>query len=75
MSIDYSIASISLFKIDVLLSSESIWFGAKITRIEPDDKIELKRVFGLLYLSLGQYLSSGKVLKVFIIYNNVNRID
>jgi len=42
--------------------------------MEPDDKVELREVLGLLYLPLGQYLGSGKILKVFIVCNNVNRI-
>ena len=42
--IDCGVASISLFRIDVPLSSESIQFGAKITRTEPDDKVELRDV-------------------------------
>jgi len=44
MRVDYGIASILPFRIDILLSSESIWFGSKITRSEPDDKVELREV-------------------------------
>ena len=62
MRVDYSTASIPLFRIDILLSSESIQFGTKITRTEPDNKIELREIFGP-YLSLDQYLGSKKVLK------------
>ena len=58
MRIDCGIASIPPFRIDVPPSSESIWFGAKMTRVE----------------SLGQYLGSRKILKVFIICNNINGI-
>jgi len=72
--VDCGVASISLFRIDILLSSESIWFGAKITRTEPDDKVELREVLRLLHLPLDQHLGSRKVLKVFMIYNNINRI-
>ena len=61
--VDCSIASIPLFRIDILLSSESIQFDTKITRIEPDNKIELREILGLLCLPLGQHLSSRKVLK------------
>jgi len=64
----------SLFRIDIPIFSESIQFDTKTTRMEPDDKVELREVFGLPYLSLGQHLSSGKVLKVFVICNNVNEI-
>jgi len=72
--VDCGIASIPLFRINVLLSSESIWFSAETTRTEPDDKVELEEVLGLLCLPLGQYLGSRKILKVFIIHNNVDRI-
>ena len=42
--VDYGIASILLFRIDILSSSESIQFCAKMTRVEPDDKVELGEV-------------------------------
>ena len=71
--IDCSIASIPPFRVDVLLSSESIQFGAKTTRMEPDDKVKLREILGPLHLPLSQYLGSRKILKVFIICNNINR--
>jgi len=74
VEVDCSIASISLFRIDVSLFSKSIWFGAKTTRTEPDDKIELREVLRPLHLSLGQHLGSGKILKVFMTCNNINGI-
>jgi len=73
--VDYSVASIPPFRIDILSSSKSIWFGAEMTRAEPDDKIELGEVLGLLRLPLGQYLSSRKILKVLMIHNNIDGID
>jgi len=73
--VDYGIASIPPFRIDVPLSSESIWFCAKTTRAEPDDKIELGKILRLLRLPPGQYLGSRKILKVLMIRNNVNGID
>jgi len=42
--VDCSVASIPSFRIDVPSFSESIWFGAKITRAEPNDKVELGEV-------------------------------
>jgi len=42
--VDCGIASIPLFRIDIPSSSESIQFCAKITRVEPDDKVELGEV-------------------------------
>jgi len=72
--VDYGIASISFFRINVSLFSESIWFGAKMTRVEPDNKIELEEVLGPPHLPLGQHLGSRKILKVFIIHNNIDGI-
>jgi len=73
--VDYGVASIPPFRIDVLLSSESVWFGAKMTRAEPDDKVELRKILRLPYLPLGQHLGSRKILKIFMIHNNINGIS
>jgi len=51
--VDCGIASIPLFRIDILLSSESIQFSAKMTRAEPDNKIKLEEVLRPLCLPLG----------------------
>ena len=72
--VDYGIASISPFMIDIPLFSESIQFGAETTRVKPDDKIELGEVLGPPCLLLGQYLGSRKILKVLMIHNNIDRI-
>ena len=74
VGVDCSIASIPLFRIDILLFNKSIWFGAKMTRTELNDKIELGKVLGPPRLPPGQYLGSRKILKVFMICNNVNEI-
>jgi len=42
--VDCGIASILLFRIGIPLSSESIRFSTKTTRIEHDDKVELGEV-------------------------------
>jgi len=75
VKVDYGIASISLFRVNIPLSSESVWFGAKITRMEPNDKIELEEILRPSHLPLGQHLGSRKVLKIFIIHYNINGID
>jgi len=75
MRVDYGIASIPLFMIDVPPSYKSIRFGAKTTKAEPDDKVELGEVLGLPYLPLSQHFGSRKILKVFIIHNNVDGIN
>ena len=71
---DYGIAHIPPFRIDIPLSSESIGFGVKTIKTESDDKIELREIFRPPHLPLGQHLGSGKVLKVFMICNNVDEI-
>ena len=45
-----------------------------MTRAESDGKVELRKVLGPLYLPLGQYLGSRKILKVFMICNNIDGI-
>jgi len=74
VKVDYSIASIPPFRIDVLSSSENIQFCTKATRTEPDDKVELGEVLRPLCLPPDQYLGSRKILKVLMVYNNVDRI-
>ena len=60
---------------NTLLFSESIQFGTKMFRTEYNDKIELREILELLQLSLDQHLDSKKILKIFIIYNNIDRKD
>ena len=72
--VDCGIASISPFRIDIPSSSKSIQFGAKMTRVEPNDKVKLGEVLGPLHLSLDQYLGSRKILKILIICNNIDGI-
>ena len=74
MVVDCGIANIPSFKIDVPSFNESIQFGAKTTRAEPNNKIELREVLRPLCLPLSQYLGSRKVLKIFVIHNNIDRI-
>ena len=50
--VNCSIASIPPFGIDILLSSESVWFGAEMTRMELNDKFELRKILGPLCLPL-----------------------
>ncbi len=74
IGVDCSIANILFFRIDIPSSSESIRFCAETTRTEPDDKVELEKVLRLPRLPLGQYLGGRKILKVFMICNNVDGI-
>ena len=75
MKVDCGIASIPPFRIDVLLFSESIWFSAEMTRAESDNKVELREILRPLHLSPGQYLDGRKILKVFMIHNNIDGIS
>ena len=72
--VDCGIASISSFRINVPSSSESIRFCAEMTRVEPDNKVELGEVLRPLCLPLDQYLGSRKILKILMIHNNVDGI-
>jgi len=74
MRVDCGVASIPLFRIDIPLSSESIWFCTEMTRAEPYDKVELGEVLGPPHLPLDQYLGSRKILKVLMICNNIDWI-
>jgi len=49
--------------------------GAEMTRIEPNDKVELEEVLRPPCLPLGQDLGSRNILKVFMIHNNVDGIS
>ena len=73
--VDCGIVSIFPFRIDIPLFSESIQFGAKITRAEPDDKVELGEVLRPPHLPSDQYFGSREILKVLMICNNVDGID
>ena len=75
MRVDCGVASIPPFRIDVPLSSESIWFGTKMTRTESDDKVKLGEVLRSPYLLSDQHLDSKKILKILMIHNNINKID
>jgi len=50
VKVDCGIASISPFRIDVPLFSKNVQFGVKTTRIESNDKVELKEILRLLCL-------------------------
>jgi len=72
--VDYGIASIPPFRIDVPSSSKSIQFCAKTTRVEPDNKVELGEILRPPRLPPGQYLGNKKILKVLMIRNNIDGI-
>ena len=68
MRVDYNIASIPFFRIDVLPSSKSIQLGAKMSRIEPDNKyFSTTKMLIQRQVWWSKYLTQFN-LKVFIIY-------
>ena len=69
---NYGIVSIPPFRINILSSSESIQFGVKMTKTKPGNKIELREIFRSPHLLSSQHLGSRKILKVFMIHNNVD---
>jgi len=75
VGVNCDIANIPPFRVNIPLFSESIQFGAKTNRTELDGKVELRKILRPLCLSLDQHLGSGKVLKAFVICNNVNEMD
>ena len=50
--VNCGIVNILSFRINILLSSESIRFGTKMTRVESDNKVELGEVLRLPCLPL-----------------------
>jgi len=52
VSVDYDVSSISSFKIDVLLSSQSIYFSAEMFRAGLDNKVKLQKVYSDYYICL-----------------------
>ena len=72
VKVDCSIASIPPFRIDVPLSSESILFSAKMTRVGPDDKVELGEVLGPLCYDLKLKVSSNKTT---LVLSNTRELD
>ena len=69
--VDLSVLTIPLFRVDVPLSSEHVWFPTKFPQPEPDDKVELGEVFGLADLSVDKNLGSGKVLEILIVGDHI----
>jgi len=72
--VDCSIASTPSSRVDIPLFSENIWFGAEITRMKSNNKVKLREILRPLCLSLGQHLGSRKILKIFMIHNNIDGI-
>ena len=53
MRVDCGVASSPSFRIYIPLSIESVQFGTKMTRMKPNDKVELREILRPLHLPLG----------------------
>ena len=62
-----------LFRVDVPLSSQCVWFGSKFSEAETNHKVELRQKFQPTGLSLHQDFGSGKIFEILVICDNVNR--
>ena len=61
-----------LFRVDVPLSSKSVRFGTKVSRMEADDGVELAEEFGPSDLVVGEQFNGRKILKIFMICYHVD---
>ena len=60
MQIDGHIVASSLFRIDIPSSCQHVRLGTKLTRMEMDDKVELRKVFGPPDLVSSEEFGCGK---------------
>ena len=67
-----TIGVISLFRVDVPLSSQCIRFHAEPTGSEPNSQIELSKIFGPSRLSASQEFRGREILQVLVVSNNVD---
>ena len=68
-----SIGVISLFRVDVPLSSQCVRFCAEPTGSELNSQIELSEVFGPSRLSASEEFRGREILQILVIGNNVDR--
>jgi hypothetical protein len=72
MRVNAGESRIPLFRVDVPSSSQCIGFTPEPTRTEPDNHIEMAKIFRPPYLPTGKGLRRGKVLEVLVIGDNVD---
>ena len=71
--IDTGIVAIPLVKIYVLSSSKCIMFGAKFSRMDMDNEIEARKVFGPSCLLMHEDFGCGKILQILVISDHIDR--
>ena len=69
---DGRVVASSLFRIDVPSSWQHIRFGAKLTRMEMDEEVELRKILGPSDSMAGEDSHCGKIFQVFVVGDNVN---
>ena len=74
LRIDSGIVAIPLFKIDVPLSSKSIRLGSEFSRMEMDNQVESREIFGPLCLLTCEDFGCGEVLKIPVIGDHVDGV-
>jgi len=73
MRVYWSIAIISPFWVDVPLSSECIRFGAKMSGMEMNYKVELGEVFWLPCLLAYQDFGCQEIFQILVVHYNVDQ--
>ena len=74
LRIDSGIVAIPLFKIDVPSSSKGIGLGSESSRMEMDDEVESRKVFGPTCLSMCEDFGCGEVLEIPVISDHIDRV-
>ena len=73
LQIDLCVVPIPPFRIDVPASSEGVRFSAEAARAEADNEVEMMEEFRPAGLSARKKFRSGKILKIFMICDDINR--
>ena len=74
LRIDSGIVTIPLFKIDIPSSSKSIGLGSEFSRMETDDEVESRNVFGPSCLSMCEDFGCGEVLEIPVIGDHIDGV-
>jgi len=72
VKVDKSIASISLFRINVPSSSESIRLNSELAKIKANNKVKLKEIHRLSHLLMNKNFIDQKIFEALIIYDNID---
>ena len=70
--VDTGIVAIPLFKIEVPSSSKCVRFGSEFSRMETDDEVESRKVFGPSCLLMHEDFGHLKILQILVINDHIN---